>query len=218
MKDAGSWIRFLCVWLVLSGTALLLAARNSVEHIPEHQSLDTFPSQIGNLQGKNVPIDQSVSEVLGPGQFLDREFRNPSSPEPPMELFVAYYPSQRTGDTIHSPQNCLPGSGWTPLQTGLIQIPRPDGRTITANRYIVGKGMDRILVLYWYQAHGRTTPSEYWGKIYLVTDAIKLNRTDGALVRVTVQIPTSADATQTEARAVQFAQSVLQQLDFFIPR
>jgi EpsI family protein len=218
MKDAGSWIRFLCVWLVLFGTALLLAARGTVEYIPAHQALDAFPYQIGNFQGKNVPIDRTVSEALGPGQFLDRQFRSPSAAEPPMELFVAYYPSQRTGDTIHSPQNCLPGSGWTPLQTGLIQIPRTNGQTITANRYIVGKGMDRILVLYWYQAHGRTTPSEYWGKIYLVTDAIKLNRTDGALVRIAAPIPNPADETRTEARAVQFAQSVLQQLDSFIPR
>lgn len=218
MKDAGSWIRFLCVWLVLLGTALLLAARSLVEYIPEHRPLDAFPYQIGNLQGKNLPIDQSVSEVLGPGQFLDREFSSPSSAEPPMELFVAYYPSQRTGDTIHSPQNCLPGSGWTPLQTGLIQIPGADGRTITANRYIVGKGMDKILVLYWYQAHGRTTPSEYWGKIYLVTDAIKLNRTDGAIVRIAVRIPNSVEVSRTEARAGQFAQFVLQQLDTLIPR
>jgi len=218
MKDAGSWIRFLCVWLVLLGTALLLAARSLVEYIPEHKPLDAFPYQIGNLQGRNLPIDQSVLEVLGAGQFLEREFRNPSSEEPPMGLFIAYYPSQRTGDTIHSPKNCLPGAGWTPLQVGLIQIPRADGRTLIANRYIVGKGMDSVLVLYWYQAHGRTTPSEYWGKIYLVTDAIKLNRTDGAMVRITVPIPNSAEVSQTEARAVHFAQSVLQQLDTFIPR
>jgi EpsI family protein len=218
MNHPAAWIRFLCLWLVLLCTALLLVARSSVEHVPEHQALDAFPYRIGNLQGKNVPIDQSVSDILGPGQFLDRQFSSPLLAEPPVELFVAYYPSQRTGDTIHSPQNCLPGSGWTPLQTGLIQIPATDGRTITANRYIVGKGMDRILVLYWYQAHGRTTPSEYWAKIHLVTDAIKLNRTDGALVRIAVPIPNSADLSQIEARAVQFAQPVLQQLDAFIPR
>lgn len=217
MKHAGCWIRFLCVWLVLTGTALLLATRNSVEHIPECQPLDSFPYQIGDLQGKSLPLDQKVSEILGPGHFLDRMFTSPSSAEPPIELFVAYYPSQRTGDTIHSPKNCLPGSGWTPLQAGLIRIPRADGRTLTANRYIVGKGMDRLLVVYWYQAHGRTTPSEYWGKIYLVTDAIKLNRTDGAMVRIAVPIPNSAEQSRAEARAVQFARSILQQLDAFIP-
>jgi EpsI family protein len=218
MKNVYGWIRFLCVWLILFGTGLVLAARSSVEYIPKHQPLDAFPYQIADLQGKNLPIDKSVSEALGPGQFLDREFRGSSPADPPMELFVAYYPSQRMGDTIHSPQNCLPGSGWTPLQVGRIQIPRADGQTITANRYIVAKGLDRILVLYWYQAHGRTTPSEYWAKMYMVADAIKLNRTDGALVRISLQIPNSADGPQTDARMVQFAQSVLQQLDIFIPR
>lgn len=217
MRYGGSWLRFLCVWLVLLGTALLLIARTSVEYVPEHKPLDSFPFQIGGLHGVSLPIDQSISEVLGPGQFLDREFRSRSSAEPPIDLFIAYYPSQRTGDTIHSPQNCLPGTGWTPLETGQIQIPGPNGRAITANRYIVGKGMDRVLVLYWYQAHGRTTPSEYWAKIYLVTDAIKSNRTDGALVRIVIPLPSSSAISQTEDRAVQFAQSVVQQLDTYIP-
>jgi EpsI family protein len=218
MKHVGGWIRFLCVWLILFGTALLLAAHSSIEYIPKHQPLEAFPYQIANLQGKNLPIDQSVLEVLGPGQFLDREFRGSSSADPPMELFVAYYPSQRVGDTIHSPQNCLPGSGWTPLQVGRMQIPRADGRTVTASRYIVAKGLDRILVLYWYQAHGRTTPSEYWAKMYMVTDALELNRTDGAIVRIAVRIPNSEDGPRIESHAAQFAQSVLQQLDTFIPR
>ncbi len=217
MNRSRSWIRFLGVWLILVGTALLLASRRSVEYIPKHQPLETFPVQIGNLQGRSLPIDQRVSEILGPGQFLDREFRSPSLAEAPIDLFVAYYPSQRRGDTIHSPQNCLPGAGWTPLQTGLIQIPRANGRTITAKRYIVSKGIERLLVLYWYQAHGRTTPSEYWAKIYLVADAIKMNRTDGALVRIAVLVPNSSQVSQSEARAVQFAQSISQQLDDFIP-
>lgn len=218
MNHVGGWIRYLCVWLLLACTAVLLATRSSIEYIPKHQPLNAFPYQLANLQGKNLPIDPSVSEALGPGQFLDREFRDLSSADPPMELFVAYYPSQRTGDTIHSPQNCLPGSGWTPLQVGRIQIAQADGRTTTANRFIVAKGLDRILILYWYQAHGRTTPSEYWAKVYMVTDAIKLNRTDGALVRISLRIPNSADGPRTEARIAQFAQSVLQQLDIFIPR
>lgn len=218
MNNLHGWIRFLWLWVILLSTGLLLAARTSVEYIPKYQPLDAFPYQIADLRGKNLPIDKNVLEALGPGQFLDREFSGSSPADPPIELFVAYYPSQRTGDTIHSPQNCLPGSGWTPLQVGRTQIPRPDGRTITANRYIVTKGLDRILVLYWYQAHGRTTPSEYWAKMYMVADAMRLNRTDGALVRISHRIPNSADGPRTEARMVQFAQTVLEQLDIFVPR
>jgi EpsI family protein len=217
VKHTNSWIRFLCVWFLLVGTALVLATRSSVEYVPAHPSLGTFPFQMGNLRGKSLPIDKGVLAVLGPGQFLDRDYTDPLSAEPPIELFLAYYPSQRMGDTIHSPQNCLPGSGWTPLETGLIRIPRTDGPTITANDYIVGKGMDRVLVLYWYQAHGKTTPSEYWAKLYLIGDAIKLNRTDGALVRIVVPIPKASEVSRTEARAVDFAESVLQQLDTYIP-
>ena len=43
---------------------------------------------------------------------------------------------------------------------------------------IIEKGLDRQVVLYWYQSHGRVVASEYLGKIYMVVDAIRLNRTD----------------------------------------
>jgi EpsI family protein len=217
MRQANGWARFLCVWLLLLATALLLASRSSTEYVPRHESLDNFPYQIGDLQAVNMPINEGALEVLGPGQFLDRDFSNPSSDQPPVELFIAYYPSQRMGDTIHSPQNCLPGSGWTPLQAGLVHIPRADGQTVTANSYIVGKGMDRLMVVYWYQAHGRTTPSEYWAKFYLVADAIKMNRTDGALVRIVVPMAMDSKAAQAQAQAVEFAKAILPHLDKFIP-
>jgi EpsI family protein len=101
-----------------------------------------------------------------------------------------------------------------------IQIPYARGTetAVTANRYILAKGMDRVLVLYWYQAHGRTTPSEYWAKFYLVRDAIATNRSDGAMVRVSTQIPTAAEESQTENTTIEFSKTVLTKLDDFIPR
>ena len=100
-----------------------------------------------------------------------------------IDLFLAYFPSQRTGNTMHSPQNCLPGAGWSMSGHRHIQIAGPSGPLIV-NLYIISKGTDRQVVLYWYQAHGRVVASEYWAKVYLVTDAISMNRTDGSLVRV----------------------------------
>jgi EpsI family protein len=90
-----------------------------------------------------------------------------------------------------------------------------NGGPITINRYLVQKGLDRQVVLYWYQSHGRVVASEYWGKIYLVLDAIRTNRTDGALVRlVSPVITTEAEA---EARAIEFAQAVYPLLGRYLP-
>jgi EpsI family protein len=135
-----------------------------------------------------------------------------------VDLFLAYFPSQRTGDTIHTPKNCLPGAGWTPLESGRVALERPDGPAIRVNRYVIGKGTDHMLVLYWYEAHGRAVASEYWAKFYLVADAIRLNRTDGALVRIITPWLSGENLDTAQQRAVDFAGSILPLLDNYIPQ
>src|SRR4029077_16516881 len=132
--------------------------------------------------------------------------------------------SQRQGDTMHSPLNCLPGAGWTPVQNDRLALRVPTGsgtmggqaeRPIEINRYVIEKGLDRQVVLYWYQSHGRVVASEYWGKIYMVLDAIRSNRTDGALIRIPAPIVSSeADAEQ---RAIGFAQELFPFLGRYLP-
>jgi EpsI family protein len=133
-------------------------------------------------------------------------------------LYIAYFPSQRAGDTIHSPKNCLPGAGWIPAETSHIWIEPPDGKKIEVNRILVTKGAERALVLYWYQAHGRVTPSEYGAKYYLVADAIRMNRSDGALVRIITFMKSGESVREAETTAIGFAQLVSPMLDSYIPR
>src|SRR5262249_26458845 len=123
-------------------------------------------------------------------------------------LYAGFYRSQREGSTIHSPLNCLPGAGWSAVAHERVDVDVPSYRggdatgRIRVNRYVVQKGLDRQLVLYWYQMHGRVIASEYWGKFYLVADAIRLNRTDAALVRITVPFdPSEGPAERAAERA-----------------
>ena len=137
-------------------------------------------------------------------------------------VYVGDRASQRQGDAIHSPQNCLPGAGWEPVSQGMMSLPdlrNPQAPAVEVNRYIVQKGIERVLVLYWYQSHGRIVASEYWGKIYLVTDAVRLNRTDAAIVRLTVPIiGESAEAERTaERQASEFASALLPRLNGYVP-
>jgi EpsI family protein len=172
--------------------------------------------KIGDWAGRSLVIRDDVRQMLGNGEFMARYYvRSPQ--EPGITLFVAYFPSQRTGSTIHTPQNCLPGSGWVPVEKGRLSMLEPDGKVIKVNRYVVANGMDRELVLYWYQAHGRVVASEYWAKFYLVADSIRLDRTDGSLIRVTTAI-TDAGEGAAQVRAVEFADKILPDLDLFIPR
>jgi EpsI family protein len=163
-----------------------------------------------------MPIDPEVLETLGSGNYLSRFYR--SATAPPIDLFIAYYTSQRSGDTIHSPKNCLPGSGWTPLESERIQLPVTSGMSIQVNRYIVAKGPERQLVMYWYQAHGHSTASEYSAKLYLIADSIKMNRSDGGMVRIVTPMLPTETLEQSQARATEFARNLYPMLETYIPR
>jgi EpsI family protein len=210
------WTRFVIIAVLLGSTAIFLRARSGREPAPTRQSLSGFPLQIGEWIGREVGIDPSVREVLGEGEFVSRFYIDQH--DAAVDLFIGYFPSQRTGNTIHSPRNCLPGAGWSPLYSSSVQLRAPGGRSLKVNSYVIGKGLDRQVVLYWYQAHDRVVASEYWAKFYLVADAVRTNRTDGALVRIVAPVRDSEHVEQAQDRAIAFAEQVLPRLDAYIPK
>lgn len=212
----GSWARVLCVAALIIATSVFLNLRSRGETLPSPPPLASFPLQIAGWAGQDVPLTSDVLDVLGKGDFLTRTYRSPA--EPPMDLYIAYFPSQRTGSTIHSPQNCLPGAGWVPLASSTMYLPRADGTAMPVNRYIVAKGAERLVVFYWYQAHGRVVTGEYSAKFYLVADSIRMNRSDGALVRVITPIANGEGQEIAERRAITFTQHLVPLLDVYIPR
>lgn len=218
MKQKDLVARVLIAVALLGGTALLLHARRLKETVPDPPQLASFPSQIGPWSGRDMTIDPEILKILGPGDFLSRLYVDRAAPAPYIDFFIAYFASQQTGDTIHSPKNCLPGSGWLPMESGVLQVTSPGRPPVWANRYIIAQGDNRDLVLYWYQAHGRTTASEYWARLYLVADAIRMNRTDGALVRIITPITAKDTAETAQERAVGFARQIIPNLDSYIPR
>ena len=218
MSAAGNaWLRFCAAAALLVAATIYLEAHRKPEPAADRRPLSTFPHVLGDWTGKDITLDPEVLKILGAGDVLVRLYRQPI-PGPPIDLFIAYFPSQRTGETIHSPQNCLPGTGWTPLDHGYKELSAPGGRRIVVNRYLIGKGLERDLVLYWYQSHGRTVASEYWAKIYLVADSIRSGRSDGSLVRVITPVGQSEGVQVAEARAAAFAESMLPLLDNHIPK
>jgi exosortase D (VPLPA-CTERM-specific) len=208
--------RFIVVAALLAVTALSLEllARNEV--FPPRESLASLPSQFGAWTGADLTIDQQQLDILGAGEFLLREYANPT--ERDVELFMAYYPSQRAGDTIHSPNHCLPGSGWVPTERKIIQISRPDGSSFPANRYVGAKSGQRSMVLYWYLAHDRAVASEYKLKYYLVSDSIHMHRSDGALIRLFTPMPDGESPDSAQKRLLGFGSNLLPILNNYIPR
>jgi EpsI family protein len=215
-------LRFGIVAALMLATALLLQAHSRSESFPPRASLSSLPLQIDDWTGTDNALDQETLDILGPGEFLIRDYENASQsqsqPQPWINLYIAYFPTQKTGDTIHSPNHCLPGAGWVPTSREVVQIAGPDGSSFPANRYVVSKGEDRQLVLYWFQAHGREVASEYWAKYYLVSDSVRMNRSDGGLVRLMTPMLNGESRDAAQARLMKLGSQFLPLLDNYIPR
>ena len=213
-------IGILLVALLVS--AGVVARADRTEPVPPRQTFDKFPMTFADWRGVQQPaFTQDILDVLGVDEYVTRAYFTTNRLEG-VGLYVGYYQSQRQGDTMHSPLNCLPGAGWEPVSNGhlTMNVPGQGGATrpIEVNRYVIRKGLERQLVLYWYQAHDRIVASEYWGKFYMVADAVRLNRTDGALVRVIVPVATDdVNEARAEASAVRFVQAMFPHLAEFLP-
>jgi len=205
--------------VMLAATWGLLQTLSHGEEIPMKKPFAEFPLALGDRwHGRELGIEQKILDVLkvtdymmrvyvpvarGEGQVAseDGQSAGESLARAPVSLYVGYYQSQRTGVTYHSPKNCLPGSGWQFVDTAQVSTPVPGGPAVTINRAIIQKGLERELILYWYQDRGRVIASEYWAKGYLIWDAMMKNRTDGTLVRISLPVVTTLEAADREAKA-----------------
>lgn len=209
-------LRFWIVTLMLAGAALLLHARGDSDLIPPSEPISHVPQMIAGWAGRDVEIDRETLDVLGAGNFLSRDYTRQGESQP-IGLFIGYFPTQRTGVTIHSPKHCLPGAGWTFESSHYLDLTDAIGESHRVGEYVIANGENRQFVIYWYQAHGRSVASEYMAKIYMVTDAIRLNRTDGALVRVITPIGPEGSTMAAKTRAEAFTAQLAPMLPRFIP-
>ena len=208
-------ISILSACLLLGAAYVAMASKT--ESVPPRESLSGFPHVVAEWRGRPAPdFDAEILEVLGVDEYVNRVYSTDDGSA--VGLYIGYYESQRQGDTIHSPMNCLPGSGWEPVSRTYMDIPVQTGttrHTINVNRYLIRKGLDEQVVLYWYQSHGRAIANEYRSKILMVYDAVRLNRTDAALVRIVS--PKIRNERDSELRAIDFVRAIYPLLDKYIP-
>jgi exosortase D (VPLPA-CTERM-specific) len=210
--------RFGIAAVLLLAAAIGLQAHSHNEVFPPRAALSSLPSQMGGWTGTDDPLDQQTLDILGPGEFLVRDYIQEKHPQEWINLYIAYFPSQKANDTIHTPNHCLPGSGWIPVTKQVIQIKRPDGSSFPANRYVGSISGERQLAIYWFQAHGRVIANEYWAKYYLISDSIHMNRSDGALVRFITPILEGESPDAAQERIMKLGSPLLPLLDNYIPR
>ncbi len=208
--------------LLVVQTAVLYSAIRP-EFVPPSRPLADMPTTLGDWHlVQTGVIEQEILDVLKADDVLNRVYCTSAHPDCQQtgrgyaELFVAAFRTQRNGKAPHSPKNCLPGSGWVPLSSGELSIDVGRPAPITVNRYVVAYGSQRDMVLYWYQSRDRVVASEYKAKFWVMADAIRLNRTDTALVRVIVPV-VNRDQAQAQATATGFVKSFYSTLLGYLP-
>ncbi len=183
----------------------------------ERAALKDFPARVGEWQQHkaDVRFDAATESVLRADDYVLRDYARPDGRM--ASLYIGYYATQRSGATYHSPLNCMPGSGWTLGAHDVLQIQPANGApTFEANRYVIQNGVEKYLLVYWYQGRGRAVASEYWDKLYTVWDSARLRRSDGSMVRVLV--PIGKSESEAVASAASIAAQVAPELPRFVPQ
>jgi EpsI family protein len=200
--------------LIVQG-ALFRAIAMRDEVVPPVAPLTAFPKTVGSwYTSQDIKVEQEVQDVLKADDILNREYSLANREK--AYLFIAYFKSQRYGQAPHSPKNCLPGSGWEPVEDEIMTIPVAGRPPIQTHRYVVEHGADKDVVIYWYQSHNRVIAGEFSAKFWLVADSIKYHRSDSALVRIVVPV-TGSDSGEATNLAVSFIQSMFPSISAQLP-
>lgn len=200
----------LCLGVVLRFTIQPQASR------PLEMPLAGFPSDVaGFAQERELDVPETQRRLLAADALLHREYAAPDGQS--LTLYIAYYGTQKKGRSIHSPRNCLPGSGWEPVTHDRLITRTVYGRT-RINRYVIEHGSGgRALVYYWYQGRGRVAADEYAVKAELLRDAIVRRRTDEGLVRVVFPLSSRDDLATVDALAARTVPELIDTLAGYLP-
>lgn len=195
--------RFALVAFALAGAALFLQTRTRHDVLPPGPALSSLPLQFAGWQGGDLPFAPQTLAVLGPGEFLQRQYWEQGDGDH-VDVYLAHRPNQHALAS-HVPTDCLLGSGWSVADSGTAAFSVPGQPDFTANRYLVTKDGERQLVLFWFWAHGRGVASLNRANLILTLDSLRLNRSDSVLVRINTPLRPGESADAAQQRLLSFA-------------
>jgi EpsI family protein len=212
-----SWnARFAIVAVLMTTVALFEQTRRRHDIVASPALSSSFPARVGYWVGTDIPLPSDILESLGNGDFLLRAYQDQVASQPEVDLYVAYWPDQLPGQRRHLPLNCLVGSGWTLLESDTTKL--AGLAPFEANRYLIAKGSERQLVIFWYWARGRRVASVDHADFYRVLDSLRLNRNDDALIRVNTPLGASESPDDAQQRLGAFLSQANPLFDQHIPR
>jgi exosortase D (VPLPA-CTERM-specific) len=209
---------FIVAILFLGVTLALSQGVDFREKIPANKSVARFPLEVGEWKAENrEKIDQKSLDKLDLSEYVMLDYNNSDSRS--VNFYIAYYEKQSKGRSIHTPASCLPGHGWRFNQTGTARIPglHNNSGAVRVNRAVIKYGNSRQIAYYWFAMRGRILRNIYQVKIYNFWDALTMQRTDGALIRLITPVYKDEDLSDADARLQDFLQEIVPVMEGYIP-
>ena len=178
------------------------------------EPLRSFPIQLGDYVGRDLPITGEELAVLAPTEVLVRSYRNPEGDV--VSLYIPFFRVQNDRSRIHSPKSCMVGGGFRFVKMKPFQL-RYRGKEVTVNWVLTKRGDEREVVLYWIHSRGRIMTDEYVAKLYLIWDQFSRHRSDGALVRCITPVKRNETIEEATRRVAAFAQMVMDEAPRYLP-
>jgi exosortase D (VPLPA-CTERM-specific) len=193
------------------------ATPRPVEIRPDRANFSDYPLELGNWRGRQESLDGVYLDALKLEDYWLADYQDGAGAS--VNLYIAYYSSQRKGEAVHSPRSCLPGGGWQLQEFGQRNLApiTINGETLRVNRTLIELGDQKELVYYWFQQRGRIITNEFAVKWYLFWDALTRERTDGALVRLITVLPKDGDTALADRRLTDLAAGVAPTLPRYVP-
>jgi exosortase D (VPLPA-CTERM-specific) len=202
--------------LGVSGLAIMLLPERG-EDTPARSDFTTFPLALDGWAGRSEAMERVYLDQLMLDDYLMANYHRADAR--PVNLYVAWYDSQRAGRSAHSPRSCLPGGGWEIQTLTQVEVPGTDvsGAPLRVNRAMIQLGTQKQLVYYWFQQRGRVITNEYLVKWYMFWDSLTRNRTDGALIRVIAPVNATESEAVAEAQLIEFVNAATRHMGPFVP-
>lgn len=202
------------------------------EVVPPRETFAAFPRDLAAWScARPLEMEQEVHDVLGVTDYLLCDFAPRDAGDPrdarSVTVYVGYHASQvrrydESGDkvtSIHPPEHCLPGGGWSIMNRAIVPI-RSGGLEGEAKRFVIAKGDARSLVYFWYQSNGRVFARNHEVILYKFWDRATRGRSDGALVRLTAPFREgeAGDEEAAERAILDLARDLTPRFDPYLPR
>ena len=202
--------------ILLVATVVYVTYLSTVQPISPLRPIREFPKQLGVFSqvGEDQTFSDKIMANLGVDHYIMRQYRDKNGYQ--LGLYIGYYESQTEGQIIHSPKHCMPGSGWSTIESKEVALSAPASPygNIRINMMVLQKGLEKQLATYWYHSRGRVVANEFMDRFYMTVDSLLKKRSDGALVRIT---GSGNDLLLDEKKQREFAEVILKNIDQYLP-